>query len=258
MTVMKRLARRLRDHDWLSAMIELVIVIAGILIALQVNNWNQDRLDRARANDYYRRIHADLETDIRRVANTRAFYRKVLDYQSAALGSGENDQLMDGSAWKTVLAWYQASQIQPFELEDSSFTELRDTGAMGLIADEKLREQLASYYRFTGVGITADLLRHNPVYRVQIRGLTPSAVQEYIWAHCFRELDGVNQVLIDCPSPMSEADASALLATYRGNDSLLQNLRYWHTWLGVSDGVLGVIDHSAQRLAKDIEAAQRR
>ena len=251
-----RLSQRMREHDWMSAAIELVIVIAGILIALQVDNWNHDRIDRARAQDYYRRIHADLETDIRRIAVARAYYKVVSDYQTAALASGENGHLVNGSAWKTVLAWYQASQIMPFELEDISFTELRDTGAMGLIADEKLRERLASYYRFTGVGITADLLRHNPAYRVQIRSVTPSKVQEYIWAHCFRQLDGVNQYLLDCPSPMSDADAGALLTTYRANDSLLQNLRYWHTWLGVSDGVLGVIDDSARRLAKDVEAAR--
>jgi hypothetical protein len=83
-------------------------------------------------------------------------------------------------------------------------------------------------------------------------------VQEYIWTHCFRQLVGVNQQLIDCPSPMSEADANALLATYRGNDSLLQNLRYWHTWLDVSDGILGDIDGQAKALATDVEAAQRR
>jgi len=45
-----RLALRLRDHDWTAAIIELVIVIAGILIALQVSNWNQDRIERARGD----------------------------------------------------------------------------------------------------------------------------------------------------------------------------------------------------------------
>jgi len=56
-----RFAQRLRAYDWTAAVIELVIVIGGILIALQVNNWNQDRLDRARAQVYTRRIHADLQ-----------------------------------------------------------------------------------------------------------------------------------------------------------------------------------------------------
>ena len=45
-----RLVQRLREHDWMAAVIELVIVIAGILIALQVSNWNQDRIERARGD----------------------------------------------------------------------------------------------------------------------------------------------------------------------------------------------------------------
>ena len=40
-----RIAQRLRHHDWLAALLDLLIVVIGILIALQVSNWNQGRLD---------------------------------------------------------------------------------------------------------------------------------------------------------------------------------------------------------------------
>jgi hypothetical protein len=52
------LASRLRAYDWIAAVIELVIVVVGILIALQVSNWNQDRVEHARADSYYRRAPA--------------------------------------------------------------------------------------------------------------------------------------------------------------------------------------------------------
>ena len=255
---LSKLTHRLREHDWMAALIELVIVIAGILIALQVSNWNQDRLDRVRAGDYYRRIHADLETDLQHIASVRSFYAVVLGYQRAALANGEDGQLVDGSAWKTVLAWYQARQIFPFELEDTSFTEMRDASDLELIADEGLRERLSGYYRLTGSGVTANLLRHDPVFRMQIRGLTPSKVQAYIWAKCFVQLEGTEQKLIDCPSPISEDEANAILVTFRASDTLLQNLRYWHTWLGVSTLVIGGTRTQAAALAADIEKVQKR
>ncbi len=47
---------RLRRHNWTASLFELVIVVVGIVLALQVTNWNQDRLDRARADRYYHRI----------------------------------------------------------------------------------------------------------------------------------------------------------------------------------------------------------
>ena len=76
----------------MAAVIELVIVVVGILVALQVSNWNQDRLERARADGYYRRIQADLVADRQSIDETLAF-------------------------WKMVSAYYRASQLLPFQLE---------------------------------------------------------------------------------------------------------------------------------------------
>lgn len=249
-----KLAQRLRAHDWLAALIELLIVIAGILIALQVSNWNEERAERRRGDAYARRIHVDLASDQANIASTRAFWKQVMDYQRAAIVNAESGALVDDSAWKTVLAWYQGGQIRPLELEDTTFTEMRDAGDLGLIRDEGLRHDLAGYYRITGGGLTGQILKHDPVFRVQIRGMTPTPVQQYIWAKCFQQLEGTDQRLLDCPSPISEADAGAILAGYRAEPTLLQNLRYWNTWMGVSMIVL----EQANRRSGELDAKLRR
>lgn len=53
MMTASRWISRLREHDWLAVGIELAVVVLGILIALQVGDWNQARLYRARARNYY-------------------------------------------------------------------------------------------------------------------------------------------------------------------------------------------------------------
>ncbi len=244
-------------HDWTAAFIELSIVVVGILLALQVSTWNQDRLDRARADNYYRRIHEDLAADRVGIDQTLAYWKKVSAYGRAAIAYGETGQRVDGSNWKTLLAYYQASQLMPFELEDTTFVEMRDTGDLALIADETLRKRLATYYRLTGRGVTASILHHDPVYRMQIRGLTPWRVQHYIWDSCFRQLSGA-QELIDCPSPISEEDAAAVIETYRHSDTLLQNLRFWMSTLRVSQIVLDTARQDAIGLASDVHAARSR
>jgi ABC-type multidrug transport system fused ATPase/permease subunit len=100
------LARRLREHDWFAALLELLIVIAGILIALQVSNWNQDRQDRALARQYAQRLHGELQSDVNNIALTRVFWKRVAEYQAAASNHAEAGTLVDGSPWKTVLAYY--------------------------------------------------------------------------------------------------------------------------------------------------------
>ena len=248
---------RLRRHNWTASIIELVIVALGILLALQVTNWNQDRLDRARGDRYLLRIHAGLLADRLDIDQTKGLWRAVSAYGEAAMAHGERGDLVGNSQWKTVLAYYHASQIKTIELENTTFSEMRDSGDLGLIADEALRKRLADYYRMTGVGTRAMILKHDPVYRMQIRGLTPWPVQEYIWSSCFKQLAGTMQEYLDCPSPISEKQAAAILATYRGSDDLLQNLRFWMSTLKVSAIVINGTGQDTDQLLLEVEAARK-
>lgn len=251
-----RLATRLRTHDWTAAAIELLIVVAGILIALQVSNWNDQRHDRARADAYYRRLHDSLVADRSNMDATLAFWAQVSANGRAAMAFSESGQQVQGSNWKTVLAAYQASQLMPFELEDTTFLEMRDSGDLALIADEGLRSRLADYYRLTGLGIRASILRHDPQYRIQVRGLTPWPVQQYIWDKCYRQLEGTRQELVDCPAPISEDAAGALLESFRQAPELLPNLRYWVATLRVSELVIQEHRRILGPLARDVQAAR--
>lgn len=68
-----------------------------------------------------------------------------------------------------------------------------------------------------------------PQYREDIRSVTPMPVQDYIWAHCFRILPGSarDQRMIDCPPPMAEAEAHAILDDYARLPELSRGLRFW-------------------------------
>jgi hypothetical protein len=46
---------------------EIALVIIGILMALQINNWNSDRIDRATVANYYKRIHSEIQEEIKNV-----------------------------------------------------------------------------------------------------------------------------------------------------------------------------------------------
>lgn len=223
-----RIARRLRDHDWIAALIDLLIVVAGILIALQVNNWNQARLDARRERAYLERILADLQTDLRVNQDRERFMTRVGRYGEQALAHADTGATVDGSAWKTVLAYYQAGQFYAYSRESNAFAEMRDAGDLGLIGDPRLRSQLAFYHE-SSANRMADIMLNNliPQYRQDIRSVTPMRVQNYIWSRCFRILPGRDQRLIDCAPPVGEAEASGILASYAQIPELARELRFW-------------------------------
>ena len=78
-----KLSARLRAHDWTAALIEVLIVIVGILIALQVSNWNQGRLDRARGDSCYLRLQAELIADRRAMDQAQKFWAQVAGFGRA-------------------------------------------------------------------------------------------------------------------------------------------------------------------------------
>ncbi len=142
-----RLIRRLREHDWLAASIELVIVVVGILLALKVSNCNQDRVDRERGARYVARLEAEIATDRASMDEAIAFWKQVGAFGEGAMAHSESGARVANDAWKTVLAYYQASQLYPFELEDTTFLEMRDAGGLALIEDERLRKRIAETCR---------------------------------------------------------------------------------------------------------------
>jgi len=225
-----RLVRRLREHDWLAALIEVLIVVIGILIALEVSNWNQQRIDAARKRAYLGRIAADLETDLRVNGNRDRFMAQVNRYGQQAIRHADSGALAEASTWKTVLAYFQAGQFFAYSRESNAFDEMRDAGDLGLIQDPQLRSQLAFYYA-SNTNRMSDFMIFNliPEYRQDVRSLTPTPVQEYIWSHCFAILSGSgrDQRMIDCPSPLSDSEARQILATYSANPELARELRFW-------------------------------
>src|SRR5690348_17963908 len=103
-----KLIKRLRDHDWLAALIEFVIVVAGILLALQVSNWNQERQDRDRGARYAQRLRAELTSDTAAIDEAVRVWQQVSAYGESAMAYSERGSLVNNDGWKTVLAYYQA------------------------------------------------------------------------------------------------------------------------------------------------------
>ncbi len=61
--ILDRLAAGLKQRDWGTVVLEVLIVVVGIFIGLQVDDWNQARLDRSDIAEYMERIHEDLNRD---------------------------------------------------------------------------------------------------------------------------------------------------------------------------------------------------
>jgi hypothetical protein len=249
---------RLRERDWAGVFVELVIVVVGVFLGLQASNWNQARQDSARGAEYLEHIRDDLDYEIELLRKTLVFSRQVAAYGDAAIAYAETGTLYQQSAWKTLLAYYQASQVWPFRQPNTTFDELRGSGELQLIRNPALRTRLVGHYGDNAGSHVIEVLGVIPKYREDVRGLTPWSVQRYIWTHCHRTDSRVGQELLDCPAPIGESEANAVIESFRKNETLTAELRFWMTSVNTSLVILDVVRRTAERVAADVKAELQR
>jgi hypothetical protein len=121
---------------------EIILVVIGILIALGVNNWNENRkLDAIRQN-YYSKLIEDFEAD-KAYAETQIlimessisnFENYVLTYKNPNLNLTEAFEAMKNNDWQVIILEFKSSTIK----------SLLSAGELKLI-DPTLRNNLESY-----------------------------------------------------------------------------------------------------------------
>ncbi|MEM7052913.1 MAG: hypothetical protein AAF446_00045, partial [Pseudomonadota bacterium] len=58
----RKISKQLKDQDWTAVWIDFVIVVVGVYLGIQVDNWNDARADRDRAQVFADRLQSDLQT----------------------------------------------------------------------------------------------------------------------------------------------------------------------------------------------------
>jgi hypothetical protein len=256
--ILRRLSQSLKEQNWTAIWIEFILLVAGVFLGIQVANWNATRVDEVRAKAYLERIKDNLNTDLQSIQRRDVFWRQVIAYGDQAIRYAETGELAEGSAWKTVLAFYQASQVWPWATYDITYQELSNSGELGLIRDDSLRGELTRYFTESAGDDLNYILSVQPEYRKIVRGITPVVVSNQIWAKCWKLPNAYEQFLLDCESPMSEADAQIVLDNYLKDPKLLSELRFWNSNQGVAVKLIANNKAAVTTMLKRMEKATER
>jgi Family of unknown function (DUF6090) len=122
---------------------EIVLVVIGILIALSINEWNDQKKNAASELIYYCRILEDFELDKQRFAelNKESNYRIDLS-QKILLDLDAGTQDMHYIINQFILA----TRSELYEPRDATFKDLISSGNLKLLEDIPLKNSLIQYY----------------------------------------------------------------------------------------------------------------
>jgi len=125
---------------------EIVLVVIGILIALSINNWNQDRINSNKQHDYLIGLKTDLEKQIAHFSDSDKFYNMLIGQCESILEDFSSfGKLSEIDSINKKLSFLMYTRDYP-EIT-TTFNELNSTGQLNLIKNKSLRSQTIEYYQ---------------------------------------------------------------------------------------------------------------
>lgn len=177
--LLRRFAKHLKEQHWTAICIEFAIVVVGVFLGLQVQNWNQARAEREAAVIYHARLIEEIRRNEHNLVARRDYYREVRRHAELALAklreSRQSKAELDGNF---LVDTYHASQRWLLSVDRGVYDELIHSGVMNTVLDPDSRTRLTNYYViFAGIltSVTDDT-----TYRNLIRTHLPIDMQRDI------------------------------------------------------------------------------
>jgi len=126
---------------------EIVLVVIGILIALQINNWNEERLDKIQEKKLIRNINQEFANNLKNLDSTIARIERLTPSLSLLLGSMSNSSssIFEGEILDTLLM--NSSSIPPkWTRSDINVRGIESSDNLGRIKNEKLKQLLYNWF----------------------------------------------------------------------------------------------------------------
>lgn len=128
---------------------EIILVVIGILIALQINNWNEERKENAVIETYLKSMLVDLNNDVNRFDGIIENLNKQIKTNSSILVSKEYQKKSIDSIVLTITSYFT-----DYKIIDQTFQKIKNSGLANQLGSKELNDAINNYY-------TVDLYRFN-------------------------------------------------------------------------------------------------
>ena len=215
--VIRRIREHVAAHNWFAVGIDLAIVVAGVFLGTQVNNWNEERIDRERAADYRARLIGELDFNARQYALQAAYYRRAKAYGLKTLAALNGSGPLSDRDF--VIAAYQLTQTDTTKSKTGVYDEMTARGLGDRLGDEETQQVASDFYLTAEV--SQRMIESTFPYRTLLREVLPYAIQIRIRQECGdrsvyyeKRLVGITTVS-PCPLAIAPAEAASAASALR-------------------------------------------
>jgi hypothetical protein len=138
--------QNLKQQHWTAVFIELVIVVAGVFIGLQVNNWNEERRDRAREQAYLQGIATDLDESIVSIQASIGYSNERIALDELLINATTDPGVVRADPARFMYAVTRGGYTHVPSIRGDTFETIKSTGNLEIIRDQQLVRDLMKFY----------------------------------------------------------------------------------------------------------------
>jgi hypothetical protein len=207
--ILRRVIAHFRKQEWTAIFLDFLIVVIGVFVGLQVNNWNEQQADARLGRDYVKRLTRDLVEDLSVLNSEIAYYAEVLN------SVRQTDALLreaDPDPRALIVNAYRATEMGYTAPVRATWDEIISGGHLDLLPQGVIESGLAQYYAFD---VAQDVYRGgiNSDYRRTVRRIIPMNMQIEMRARCSDVRDATGNILGFVEDCAFKADPAALQET---------------------------------------------
>ena len=147
--ILRRLADAIREQNWFTVTLEVSIVVVGIFIGLQVDNWNQARKDRIDETASIARLHEEIEgsNEFLQTLGERQQItsQSIISALDTVFARSNRDELSDDEC--TAIG--RSAFLLTVTVNLPSLHELTSSGRITVFQDIELRLALAKFQQLS-------------------------------------------------------------------------------------------------------------
>jgi hypothetical protein len=133
---------KIRNYT-LYAIGEIALVVVGILIALQISNWNEQQKEKAIANGYLIALKGEFQANIREL--DRAIEAADSVFRNAARFFPTTNRKLNLTDQEASIFMWEAIQLVQFEPQMGVINDIVNSGKIALIENDTLRNFISSW-----------------------------------------------------------------------------------------------------------------
>jgi|GEM_PF-2470797 len=144
--ILRRLAEAIRGQNWLTVLIEIAIVVVGIFIGLQVDDWNENRKQKKIEAEALARLHTEAVATVDYFKQHVSYRMKAImraDKVFQVLFSGKSMESSEDTSDAIASLRFYPTIAPPV----TEYADLRSAGVLSKITSRPVRQAISEYHQ---------------------------------------------------------------------------------------------------------------